>query len=113
MYSKFVRLFNRPTDQIWTSNLIGRFASVHQLDQSDCDLDYLEDSIQNLNDDEDAQNIGQGKSSSSKLKNHECSRLQSCYGTFGACLETQTNTPPAATDANMVDLFEGPRGETP
>jgi hypothetical protein len=36
------RLFNRPTDQIWTSNLIGRFASGHQSNLSDCDLDNLD-----------------------------------------------------------------------
>jgi hypothetical protein len=37
-----IRLFNRPTDQIWTSNLIGRFASGHQSNLSDCDLDNLD-----------------------------------------------------------------------
>jgi hypothetical protein len=56
------RLFNRPTDQIWTPNLIGRFGSGHQSDLSDCGLDYLDyldESIQNLHDDEDAQSMGQ------------------------------------------------------
>jgi hypothetical protein len=53
-----IRLFNRPTDQIWTSNLIGRVPSRHQSNLSDCDLDYLDESIQSLHDDEDAQSTG-------------------------------------------------------
>jgi hypothetical protein len=40
-FSEF-RLFNRPTDQIWTSNLIGRFVSEHQSNLSDWNLDNLD-----------------------------------------------------------------------
>ena len=66
--------------------------------------------------------------SSSKSKIHKCSRSQSCYGTFGACLETRSIAlnsvsqvhqgtrqaqPPATTLADKVDFFKWLMGQTP